>query len=147
MNDELALVPPPLATPKELKDSGVEAPDGVIDHALRSASAAVRTYCTRGVPDPVPESIRVVVLALAARMARNPEGINAETIGGYSYRMPRDRIGLMLTADERKLLEGCGCRDRAASLPIREPSLPYAVEPVFRPRVNPLATTAEEPVE
>lgn len=51
------------------------------------ATAYVRAY-TRGVgftTDVPTEDLAAVILAVAARLYSNPEGLRAETVGGYTY--------------------------------------------------------------
>ncbi|WP_025272031.1 hypothetical protein [Haloglycomyces albus] len=74
--------------------------------ALDDASALVLSY---GRPtwstDTVPAVVRVVVLAVAERRVRNPDGMASEQAGEYSYRLSRDTpAGVALTDTEAHVI-------------------------------------------
>jgi hypothetical protein len=57
-------------------------------------------------PDPVPETIRQMVMRLAARAIDNPNGIVSESIGDASYRLSRNaQAGMALSPEERQEVE------------------------------------------
>ncbi|MFD5392757.1 hypothetical protein ACFWJW_00645 [Streptomyces sp. NPDC127097] len=74
--------------------------------ALADISAMVRAY---GLPWPDPATapavVVAVVLAVAERRVRNPEGYRAESQGGYQYQMPATApTGVELTPVEVQLI-------------------------------------------
>ncbi|MFK0290328.1 hypothetical protein ACIQU6_07575 [Streptomyces sp. NPDC090442] len=60
--------------------------------------------------DPIPATVRLMVIRLASRALDNPNGIQSESIGDASYRLARHaQGGMQLSADERRELErACG---------------------------------------
>lgn len=104
---------PPLATVQELADwvgEPIEAEDQQALAYLRAASAVVRAYTGRewlgddGEAD-APAGVRAVVVQVAARVWRNPEGYIQDTTGPFTVRWS-ERIaeGVFLTAGEEALL-------------------------------------------
>ncbi|MFF3673562.1 hypothetical protein ACFYYS_06170 [Streptomyces sp. NPDC002120] len=57
-------------------------------------------------PERLPVGVKAVVLAVAERRVRNPNGYVSETAGEYSYRRPdMSALGLALTKGEIALIE------------------------------------------
>jgi hypothetical protein len=54
--------------------------------------------------DPMPEYVRNICLAAAARMLANPDGVLAEQIDGYSVTYDRASSGVSLSPDEKRQL-------------------------------------------
>lgn len=103
---------------------------------LRAASARVRSYtgCDFDDPDRVPESIRVVVVAVAARVYRNPSGYVQDTTGPFTVRLAeRAGDGIYLTGDERETLDRFRCRSRPALWNLPTTRGPVETGTVFRP--------------
>ncbi|WP_424216346.1 hypothetical protein ACN20G_29860 (plasmid) [Streptomyces sp. BI20] len=77
--------------------------------AIYDALAVVSTYGKTGWfsnPGSLPPGVKAVLLAVAERKVRNPEGYVSETAGEYSYRRPeQSALGLGLTAGEIALIE------------------------------------------
>lgn len=83
-----------------------EAERMMAEAALADASAVVRSY---GLPWPyaatAPAVVVSVVLAVAERRVRNPEGYRAESQGGYQYQLPASApTGVALTDAEVRLI-------------------------------------------
>lgn len=103
---------PPLAQPEELAYRlGREFTDAElprVEAALDDVSALVRGEAGRSWVDPetglvtgVPDSIRTVVLRVAERLMRNPQGFRSESAGDYSFqRYDADDAGPYLTDRE-----------------------------------------------
>lgn len=53
--------------------------------------------------DPVPDSVRGINLAAAARALANPDGVTSESVDGYSQTFAREK-GVVLTGDELEAL-------------------------------------------
>lgn len=53
----------------------------------------------------VPDEVKAVVLAAAARAIRNPEGLRQETLGRYSYTVAGESAGVGLYGPEREVLD------------------------------------------
>lgn len=82
-----------------------------IEALLDDASAMVRDVAGRdwidpvtGLLQPVPGSIRAVVLRSVERAVRNPEGFSAESAGDYSYQRTGVQAGIYLTEGEEKAI-------------------------------------------
>lgn len=87
---------PPLATPEDLEyRMGREFTDAElprVEAALDDASALVRAEAGRSWVDPetglvtgLPAAIKTVVLRVAERVVRNPQGFRSESAGDYSF--------------------------------------------------------------
>ncbi|MFJ9671085.1 hypothetical protein ACIRP5_09905 [Streptomyces sp. NPDC101221] len=93
--------------------------------ALSDVSALARLY---GLPTwgvgatPVPEVVKGVVLAVAERRMRNPEGYVSEMAGEYSYRLPEaGSAGLFFRPDELMTLRQAAGRTGIVSVPVTRP--------------------------
>lgn len=107
---------PPLATVDDLVDWIGEPIEGDADVAraggvLSLASALVRRETERswveeggGLASNIPDDVRLVTLACAARGYLNPEGMVDESLDDYRGRRIVQEAGLYLTASERDLL-------------------------------------------
>lgn len=95
---------PPLATPEDLEYRlGREFTDAElprVEAALDDASALVRLEAGRTWIDPVtglvtglPDAIKTVVLRVAERVIRNPQGFRSESAGDYSFQRYDDDSG------------------------------------------------------
>jgi hypothetical protein len=78
---------------------------------LDDASALVRDVAGKtwidpdtGLLEPVPGSIRWVVLRAAERAIRNPQGFSSESAGDYSYQRTGVEPGVYLTEGEEKAI-------------------------------------------
>ncbi|WP_030981221.1 hypothetical protein [Streptomyces sp. NRRL S-1813] len=88
--------------------------------ALADVSATVRAY---GLPWPTramaPAVVIAVVLAVAERRVRNPEGYRAESQGGYQYQLPATApTGVELTPVEIQLIRSQAGMGGLYSVPI-----------------------------
>lgn len=103
---------PPLVT---LTEFGVWVGDDLAgdqqaEMVLASASALVRAEARRtwttedGQLSDVPDQVRTIVLEVAARRWRNPEGYTSETDGDYTYRQEAETASLYLLDAERDIL-------------------------------------------
>ncbi|MFD9813988.1 hypothetical protein [Streptomyces sp. NPDC059080] len=97
-----------------------EAERVMAEAALADASALVRAY---GLPwpraDTAPAVVVSVVLAVAERRVRNPEGYRAESQGGYQYQLPASApTGVGLTDAEIRLLRAEAGGGGVYSVPI-----------------------------
>lgn len=52
----------------------------------------------------VPASVRAVVLRVAERVYRNPQGFRSESAGDYSYQRPEAGLGMYLTEAELRII-------------------------------------------
>lgn len=87
--------------------------------AIAAASARVRLYGRPWLnPATVPEVVTDVVLAVAERRVRNPEGLRSEMLDGYQYQRATGASGTELTHDERQLIEMVSGRGGLMSVPI-----------------------------
>jgi hypothetical protein len=93
--------------------------------ALDDVSALARLY---GMPlwgmndNPVPEVVKGVVLAVAERRMRNPEGFVSEMAGEYSYRLPEaGSAGLFFRPDELMTIRQASGRTGIVSVPVSRP--------------------------
>ncbi len=94
--------------------------------ALEDASALARLY---GLPvwgsspeRPAPEAVRAVVLAVAERRLRNPEGFVSEMAGEYSYRLPEAAsAGVSFRPDELTTIRQAAGRTGLVSVPVARP--------------------------
>ncbi|MEV4443607.1 hypothetical protein AB0K09_32365 [Streptomyces sp. NPDC049577] len=92
--------------------------------ALDDASAIVRAHgnpswgaVVDGRLRPVPAAVKAIVLAVAERRVRNPEGFVSESAGEYSYRMPEQgAVGGSLSKGEQLLIERLSGRSAMRSL-------------------------------
>lgn len=93
--------------------------------ALSDISALARLYGlpTWGTGDiAAPEVVRGVVLAVAERRMRNPEGYVSEMAGEYSYRLPEaGSAGLFFRPDELMTLRHASGRIGLVSVPVTRP--------------------------
>jgi len=90
------------------------------EQVLADASAVVRA-CGLPWPDPetAPAVVRTVVLNVAERKMRNPEGFRSEIEGSYQYHLPASAVtGLTLTPPEEKLIAAAAGMRGIASMPI-----------------------------
>lgn len=90
--------------------------------ALDDISALARHYGlpTWGNPAPVPEAVKAVVLAVAERRMRNPEGYVSEMAGEYQYRMPESgAAGNLFREDELAILRQTSGRAGLVSVPVQ----------------------------
>jgi hypothetical protein len=105
----------PLATIPELEARlGRVLTGAELDRAnglLDDASALVRDVAGKtwidpgtGLLEPVPGSIRWVVLRAAERAIRNPQGFSSESAGDYSYQRTGVEPGVYLTEGEEKAI-------------------------------------------
>lgn len=78
------------------------------ESVLSLASDMVRDEAGKDwTPEDVPRRVRAIVLAVAERAVRNPDGFSSESAGDYSYQrvgVPGGIGGLYLTKDEIKIL-------------------------------------------
>ncbi len=90
--------------------------------ALDDISALARHYGlpTWGNPAPVPEAVKAVVLAVAERRMRNPEGYVSEMAGEYQYRMPESGAA-GFREDELNVLRQASGRAGLVSVPVQRP--------------------------
>lgn len=130
---------PLLATVDDLEDAVGHAIDDDLrefaEWVLRAASARVRSYtgCEWGDPDEIPESIRVVTVAVAARVYRNPGGYVQDTTGPFTVRLAeRAGDGIYLTGDEREILDRYRCRTRPALWALSTTRGPVETGTVYR---------------
>ncbi|MFG3405643.1 hypothetical protein [Streptomyces sp. NPDC048142] len=93
--------------------------------ALDDVSALARLY---GLPlwgmngNPVPDVVKGVVLAVAERRMRNPEGYVSEMAGEYSYRLPEaGSAGLFFRPDELMTIRQASGRTGLVSIPVNRP--------------------------
>lgn len=93
--------------------------------ALDDISALARLY---GLPlwgvegAPVPDAVRAVVLAVAERRMRNPEGYVSEMAGEYSYRLPEaGSAGMFFRPDELSVIRQSAGRTGLVSVPVIRP--------------------------
>jgi hypothetical protein len=106
---------PPLASVEELEYrlgrtfTSEELPR--VEALLDDVSAFVRAEAGVTWIDPetgllldVPASVRAVVLRVAERVMRNPQGFRSESAGDYSYQRPEAGLGLMLTEAELRII-------------------------------------------
>lgn len=83
---------------------------GRVEAVLDDASALVRDEAGKTWIDesgnlmPVPASIRAVVLRVAERVIRNPQGFKQESGGDYSYTRADGAVGVYLTDQERQII-------------------------------------------
>lgn len=82
-----------------------------VEAVLDDASALVRDEAGRTWVDDitgnltsVPASIRAVVLRVAERVMRNPQGFKSESGGDYSYQRADGAVGVYLTDQERQII-------------------------------------------
>ncbi|MFD8142618.1 hypothetical protein [Streptomyces sp. NPDC059708] len=82
---------------------------GMGEAALYDALAIAATHGKAewyGKPETLPVGVKAVVLAVAERRVRNPNGYVSETAGEYTYRRPdMSALGLALTKGELALIE------------------------------------------
>ncbi len=92
--------------------------------ALDDISALARHYGlpTWGNTTPVPEAVKAVVLAVAERRMRNPEGYVSEMAGEYQYRLPEaGSAGNFFREDELTVIRQASGRVGLASVPVQRP--------------------------
>ena len=103
-------MPEPLATVQELEArlgwALSEEECAAAEAVLEDVSAVVRSY---GLPwptaDSAPDVVRAVVLSVAERKVRNPEGYRSEIEGSYQYHLPASApTGIALSETERALV-------------------------------------------
>ncbi|WP_192918224.1 hypothetical protein [Streptomyces spectabilis] len=71
---------------------------------------------------PVPDVVRMVVLAVAERRMRNPEGYVSEMAGEYQYRLPETgAIGLFFRPDELSTIRQAAGRTGLVAVPVTRP--------------------------
>ncbi|QPB09546.1 head-to-tail connector complex protein [Streptomyces phage Sycamore] len=92
---------------------------------IDDVSALARLY---GLPlwgtgtNPVPDVVRAVVLAVAERRMRNPEGYVSEMAGEYSYRLPEaGSAGMFFRPDELTTIRQAAGRTGLVSVPVTRP--------------------------
>ncbi|QPB09767.1 head-to-tail connector complex protein [Streptomyces phage Shady] len=93
--------------------------------ALEDISALARLY---GLPvwgnagTTAPEAVKAVVLAVAERRMRNPEGYVSEMAGEYSYRLPEaGSAGMFFRPDELSIIRQSAGRTGLVSVPVARP--------------------------
>jgi hypothetical protein len=106
---------PPLATVQDLADwvgEDIEADNPQALAFLRAASAKVRSFTGRtwagpdGELEPVPGDVHTVVVQVASRVWRNPDGYVQDTTGPFTVRWTeRVADGIYLTSAEEDMLE------------------------------------------
>lgn len=114
---------PPLASVEDLErrlglePGSLQGPDlARAQAALEDASALVRAEAGRdwvdedGVTVTAPQAAVVVALQAAKRAFLNPRGFQHEQTGPFSYQVPRDQVGLMLTEAERRAVRAAAGR-------------------------------------
>lgn len=70
----------------------------------------------------VPDVVKAVVLAVAERRMRNPEGYVSEMAGEYSYRLPEaGSAGMFFRADELTTIRQASGRTGIISVPVTRP--------------------------
>lgn len=90
--------------------------------ALDDASALVRAEAGENWVDAedaledVPDLIVTIVVAVAIRAFRNPEGVRSETIGNYSVAYADSSTAVFLTEGERRLIRRAGGRTGIGSI-------------------------------
>ncbi|MFI8452164.1 hypothetical protein [Streptomyces erythrochromogenes] len=92
--------------------------------ALDDISALARLYGmpTWGNSTPAPEAVKAVVLAVAERRMRNPEGYVSEMAGEYSYRLPEaGSAGMFFRPDELTVIRQSSGRTGLVSVPVTRP--------------------------
>jgi len=100
----------PLATVTDLANwtgDSIPADDAQALAILRAASSRVRVHCGRDFDSDsgVPAAVSDVVVGIAARVWRNPEGYIQDTTGPFTVRWTeRVAEGVFLTGDERETL-------------------------------------------
>lgn len=95
-----------------------------VSATLDDISALARLYGlpTWGNPVPVPDAVKAVVLAVAERRMRNPEGYVSEMAGEYSYRLPEaGSAGVGFKDDELHIIRLCSGRSGLAAVPVNRP--------------------------
>lgn len=71
---------------------------------------------------PVPDVVKAVVLAVAERRMRNPEGYVSEMAGEYSYRLPEaGSAGMFFRPDELSAIRQAAGRTGLVSVPVSRP--------------------------
>ncbi|MEW1550948.1 hypothetical protein [Streptomyces tsukubensis] len=115
-----------LATPAELERRMMVTFSGAESIAASSAlddiSALARHY---GLPAwggaiPVPDAVKAIVLAVAERRMRNPEGYVSEMAGEYQYRLPEaGSAGNFFRDDELAVIRQASGRVGLVSVPVQ----------------------------
>lgn len=103
--------------------------------ALDDASALVRTAAGTDLltAENAPPAVITVVIQVALRLFRNPEGYSGEAMDGYSWQAPPGSVSAYLTADElaviRDAMRAPGApAARTGVTSVRTPS-PYGCPP------------------
>ncbi|MEQ7847725.1 Gp19/Gp15/Gp42 family protein [Nocardioides kribbensis] len=99
----------PIITPTELAAwvDQPETPNLILKANLADQIVTEAIYPT-GLPVTIPARVKAIVLEVAARAVRNPNGYSSETVDDYTYRRDADtrQAGIYLTDAERIELLG-----------------------------------------
>ena len=90
-------------------------------------------------PDTVPGQVITIVLAVAARVFRNPDGVQSTSVGGVSESYSPATLGAYLLTSERDTVRRAAGRTGIGVLKVRRP--PEPDETVYSPVVG-----TDEPV-
>ncbi|MGW0929554.1 hypothetical protein [Streptomyces sp. NPDC002644] len=97
----------------------------IAETCLDDVSALARLYGfpSWGVGDHgIPDAVKAVVLAVAERRMRNPEGYVQEMAGEYSYRLPESgAAGMFFRPDELRVIRQSSGRTGLTSINVARP--------------------------
>lgn len=123
--DDAVLDLDPLVSLAQLKTRYDVVDDSRAELALQDASDLVRSISHPKVwadPSTAPKSIKVIVIRAVERYLNNPDGLQAESYGSYSYSYSKDfSVGMWLTDGETKMIERLSSRRGITSLQIYSP--------------------------
>lgn len=106
---------------------------------LLDASRLVRAEGSSGwTPDTVPDEVIVIVLAVAARVFRNPDGVTSNAVGGVSETYSPATLGAYLLSSERATVRRSAGK---SGLSVLRTTRPIDTETVYVPVVG-----TDEPV-
>lgn len=103
--------PQPFATVEDLERRLGKPLEGLdrdrAEALLEDASAIIRAVARgRAWPDPVPDVVRTVCIAMALRAWLNPEGVRQQSLGDLSMTFGSVETGVAMTEEERRLIRG-----------------------------------------